>query len=61
MAEDSSFDMAAQEAEAELQEIVKGMTDEMKLTMRKLVAWWKKWFMKAGHKRLGRIIANFRV
>ena len=45
------MDNAATEAEEDLNnlpdEVVNPMAD-----------WWYKWFMKAGHKRLGRILVN---
>ena len=47
----AEMDAAASEAEKELatldQEAVKTVA-----------AWWSKWFMKAGHKRLGRLMVK---
>jgi len=47
----AEMDAAAEEAEKELatldQEVVKTVA-----------AWWSKWFMKAGHKRLGRLMVK---
>jgi hypothetical protein len=51
------MDMAADAAEQELRmkmENDKALADAIRV----LAAWWKKHFMKAGHKRLGRIIAK---
>jgi len=47
----AEMDAAAEQAEKELanldQEAVKAVA-----------AWWSKWFMKAGHKRLGRLMVK---
>ena len=47
----AEMDAAAEEAEKELstldQEAVKAVA-----------VWWSKWFMKAGHKRLGRLMVK---
>lgn len=51
------MDMAADAAEQELRmklEQDKALQEAIKV----LASWWKKWFMTAGHKRLGRIIAK---
>ena len=43
----NTFDLAAIDAEKEL-------TDSMSLIQ--ICEWWTKWYMKAGHKRLGRLL-----
>ena len=57
----TAFDLAAEKALAELKEMTKTLTPEQLQGVLLLVAWWKKWFMQAGHKRLGRVVANFKV
>jgi len=47
------MDEAAVEAQNDLTEM---NIDEKALET--VTAWWKKWFMKAGHKRLGRILVK---
>jgi hypothetical protein len=50
------MDNAAGEAEAELKSLLSSSTGpEGHITDTRLMAWWKKWYMKAGHKRLFRI------
>jgi hypothetical protein len=44
------FDEAAEKALAELQEHIETWT------ARDLTSWWARWYLKAGHKRLGRIL-----
>ena len=62
MAEDmAAFDLAAEKAETDLKELIKTLTPEQLQGALMLAAWWKKWFMLAGHKRLGRIVANFKA
>jgi hypothetical protein len=62
MAEDTTaFDLAAEKAHAELKELAKTLTPEQMQGVLLMTAWWKKWFMQAGHKRLGRVVANFKV
>jgi len=56
--EQNEFDIAAAEAEQDIQKLLKDLDAE---TVRKLAAWWKRWFMQAGHKRLGRIISKLSV
>ena len=46
------MDMAAGAAEKELQTL----SEEVVRTM---AQWWAKWYMRAGHKRLGRILATY--
>ncbi len=48
----SPYDIAAAKAEAELKKHVE------KWTVKDLATWWKKHYLAAGHKRLGRIIAK---
>lgn len=45
------MDAAAKEAEQELQKIDPKIVDT-------LGEWWFKWYLKAGHKRLGRILVK---
>ena len=62
MAEDmTAFDLAAEKAEAELKELKASLTPEQLQGALSIAAWWKKWYMQAGHKRLGRVVANFKV
>ena len=62
MAEDlTAFDLAATKAEAELNELKKSLTPEQLQGALLIAAWWKKWYMQAGHKRLGRVVANFKA
>ena len=46
------MDEAADQAKAELEQNLD------KLTARDIIAWWSKWYMKTGHKRLGRILVS---
>lgn len=34
-------------------------TEKTEVTVFDVASWWKRWFMKCGHKRLGRIILKF--
>jgi hypothetical protein len=45
------MDAAAEEAEKDL-----GSLD--RAAVEALAAWWQKWYMKAGHKRIGRIMVK---
>ena len=47
----AKMDAAAEEAERDLATL-----DEE--AVKTLSAWWSKWYMKAGHKRLGRILVR---
>jgi len=47
-----AMDNAAAEAENDLLNV-----DEQALV--KVANWWRKWYMKAGHKRLGRILLQY--
>jgi len=46
------MDEAAEQARIELDSNIDH------LTARDVAAWWVKWYMKAGHKRLGRILVG---
>ncbi len=48
------MDADAALAKRELDEMVKSDPTSVKL----MAAWWNKWFPKAGHKRLGRILSK---
>jgi hypothetical protein len=48
----AKMDEAAEEAEKDLATL-----DEK--AVEALAAWWLKWYMKAGHKRLGRLMVKF--
>lgn len=51
----NDFDIAAEKAEKELAELAKKLDEK---TVKEVASWWKRNYMKAGHKRLGRIIAK---
>ena len=44
------MDEAADQAKAELEQSIDN------LSARDIITWWSKWYMKTGHKRLGRIL-----
>ena len=46
------MDLAADEARKELTKHIKGWS------ALELAAWWKNWYRKAGHKRLGRMLVD---
>ncbi len=48
------MDQAAKEAK----EVLTLMKNGGAATMESVVQWWKDWYPKAGHKRLGRILAS---
>lgn len=48
------MDAAAEIAQTELQSMIKDLGED--LTARRLAAWWKRHYQKAGHKRLGRAL-----
>ena len=45
----AGMNQAAKEAEQELND---------KMILQELCAWWSRWYLKAGHKRLGRILVK---
>lgn len=47
----AEMDAAAQEAEKDLATLDQA-------AVQTIAVWWSKWFMKAGHKRLGRIMVK---
>lgn len=47
----AEMDVAAGEAEKDLKTIDQAAVET-------IAAWWLKWYMKAGHKRLGRIMVK---
>ena len=47
----AKMDVAAEEAEKDLETLDRAAVET-------LAAWWLKWYMKAGHKRLGRIMVK---
>lgn len=55
--EDSlKMDAAAYEAEQELRQLkAEADANNHEITAQRLMAWWHKWFMRAGHKRLYKI------
>jgi hypothetical protein len=48
----AKIDAAAGEAEKELKEKYTGWSAN------DLIDWWARWYMKAGHKRLGRVLVS---
>lgn len=44
------MDEAADQAKVELEQNI------INLSARDIITWWSKWYMKTGHKRLGRIL-----
>ncbi len=56
---ESSFDAAAEIARPELEKLLEDMTEEQLQGAKKILTWQKKWYLQAGHKRLGRIIVEF--
>jgi len=57
--EENSFDVAAEKARKDLDDMYRAFSPEEKKVALKIFAWWKNNFMSAGHKRLGRILAKF--
>jgi len=53
----TAMDQAAADAEKELQEWIKDPA--FAVGFLRLASWWSKWYMKAGHKRLGRVVVKF--
>jgi hypothetical protein len=61
MAESNEMEAAGQSAIEELRGIVAKMTPEQKQGFTQLVAWFVRWYMKAGYKHLCRpLIAEFK-
>jgi hypothetical protein len=56
MSEDKGDVLAKMDAAAEQAEKDLGTVDRAAVEI--VAAWWLKWFMKAGHKRLGRIMVK---
>lgn len=46
-----AMDNAAKQAEADLENVPQD-------AVKSVAAWWKKWYMFAGHKRLGRVLVG---
>lgn len=61
MASPEEMDISAEEANQELIRLLDAMKPDEKVAVTRLIGWWKKWFMSAGYKRLGRIIVNLRL
>lgn len=61
MSEDDMITMAlaAEDAEADLHSLYAGQNGCSSVTIFDVANWWKRWYMKAGHKRLGRIIIKY--
>ncbi len=55
---DNSFDRAAEQARTEMLKILEELSEEHLQGARKILAWQKKWYLQAGHKRLGRILVE---
>jgi len=55
---ESSFDAAAEIARPELAELLEGMSEAELSGAKKILSWQKRWYLQAGHKRLGRIIVE---
>lgn len=47
-----AMDLAANDAEADLKDVSVEALEAVAM-------WWKQWYMKAGHKRLGRILLQY--
>ena len=56
---ESSFDAAAELVRPELAELLEAMSTEELSGAKKVLGWQKRWYLQAGHKRLGRIIVEF--
>jgi hypothetical protein len=57
MSDDKGAGLAEMDAAAE--EAEKDLTTLDRAAVETIAAWWLKWYMKAGHKRLGRIMVRF--
>jgi len=51
----ADMDAAAEKAEEEFAALADKHTDAIKI----VGEWWMRWYMKAGHKRLGRILVRY--
>jgi hypothetical protein len=56
---ESNFDVAAEMAKPELKKLLEDMSEEQLIGATKILAWQKQWYLKAGHKRLSRILVEF--
>lgn len=54
----AAFDQAAQAAEKELLAWLATLEPDQVAAVGHIAAWWEKWFMVAGHKRLGRVLVR---
>lgn len=54
--DESSFDIAADVAEQELRQMLQD--PKVREAVEVIAKWWNRHFMKAGHKRLGRILVR---
>jgi len=54
--DESSFDIAADVAEQELRQMLQD--PKVREAIEVIAKWWNRHFMKAGHKRLGRILVR---
>lgn len=52
-----AMDQAAEEARSEFKEILAESRNQYN-AIPKVGAWWTKWYLKAGHKRLARILMS---
>jgi hypothetical protein len=59
MAVTDEMDEAAVAAETELGEMLNGRA-LAELPTAEFADWWMRWYIKAGHKRLGRLLVQFR-
>lgn len=50
------FDEGARQANVAFKDLMQSLTPEQQSGINKIISWWKEWFGKAGHKRLGRIL-----
>jgi hypothetical protein len=57
--EPDEFDIAAQEAERQLVKLFEGLSADEKKGAMAIFQWHAKYYLKAGHKRLGRIQVEF--
>jgi len=55
-----AMDNAAIDAEQELNQLLTPLNQvqELEPTAQDLIDWWYKWYMTAGHKRLGRVLVQ---